>query len=119
MIAKEEVKELKAETAGGKSDTAAKIALVKTAAKVKVVQHEASDAATEANEKIEKGKVSEIKAKKLTARSKEIAKKNSEKVKEMAEKRVRAAQRKARSIKRKAGRMASKAERQAENTVEK
>merc|ERR1719230_2486149 len=86
MIAKEEVKELKAETAGGKSDTAAKIALVKTAAKVKVVQHEASDAATEANEKIEKGKVSEIKAKKLTARSKEIAKKNAEKVKEMAKK---------------------------------
>merc|ERR1719182_1304925 len=86
-IAKETAKELNAGNSDSAKGMQAKIALAKTEAKVKVVQHEAGNAATEANEKIQKGQVAEVKAKKLSARSKEIAKKNAEKVKEMSEKR--------------------------------
>merc|ERR1719267_185119 len=91
-VAAEAAKEMrKAEKMGQNTASKGERSIIKTAAKVKVMQKEAGVASKIANEKVQKGKTAEVKAKKLAQKSKETAKKNAQKVKEMARKRVRKA----------------------------
>lgn len=100
-----------------KDNDAAKLSIVKTAAKVKVLQTEAKQEAKKAQDYTDKAKPHAMKSRKLTEQSKEISKKNEEMVKEVAQKDVIRAQQAAESIKRKAMLMASKAKDQANQVV--
>merc|ERR1711937_146065 len=119
-IAKETKKQLKKEAekkTGAAGNEQAKLSIVKTSAKVKILQKEAARQAKIAEKWTLKAKPHELKSKKLTRESKEIAAKNAKMVKEIAKKDVRRARQTARKIKRKAARMANKAQRQAVNVV--
>merc|ERR1712196_333603 len=88
-VAAEAAKEMrKAQKMGQNTASKGERSIIKTAAKVKVMQKEAGVASKIANEKVQKGKTAEVKAMKLAQKSKETAKKNAQKVKEMARKRV-------------------------------
>merc|ERR1712196_346822 len=119
-VAAEAAKEMrKAEKMGQNAASKGERSIIKTAAKVKVMQKEAGVASKIANEKVQKGKTAEVKAKKLAQKSKETAKKNAQKVKEMARKRVRKANQEAAAVKRAATRMKRKAAANAALTVAK
>merc|ERR1719163_819013 len=119
-VAAEAAKEMrKAQKMGQNTASKGERSIIKTAAKVKVMQKEAGVASKIANEKVQKGKTAEVKAKKLAQKSKETAKKNAQKVKEMARKRVRKANQEAAAVKRAATRMKRKAAANAALTVAK
>merc|ERR1719197_1335383 len=119
-VAAEAAKEMrKAQKMGQNTASKGERSIIKTAAKVKVMQKEAGVASKIANEKVQKGKTAEVKAKKLAQKSKETAKKNAQKVKEMARKRVRKANQEAAAVKRAATRMKRKAAANAALTVSK
>merc|ERR1719498_35855 len=119
-VAAEAAKEMrKAQKMGQNTASKGERSIIKTAAKVNVMQKEAGVASKIANEKVQKGKTAEVKAKKLAQKSKETAKKNAQKVKEMARKRVRNANQEAAAVKRAATRMKRKAAANAALTVAK
>merc|ERR1719197_129986 len=110
-VAAEAAKEMrKAQKMGQNTASKGERSIIKTAAKVKVMQKEAGVASKIANEKVQKGKTAEVKAKKLAQKSK---------VKEMARKRVRKANQEAAAVKRAATRMKRKAAANAALTVAK
>merc|ERR1719247_1210100 len=96
---------------------AAKLSIVKTASRVKVLQKEAAEEAKKAQELTEKAKPHSLKSKKLTEESKEISMKNQKSVKEVSEKDVLRAKQAAESIKRKATLMANEAKDQANQVM--
>jgi len=96
---------------------AAKLSIVKTASKVKVLQKEAAEEAKKAQELTEKAKPHSLRSKKLTEESKEISIKNQKSVKEVSEKDVLRAKQAAESIKRKATLMANEAKDQANQVM--
>lgn len=104
---------------GSPTDTDEKLKIAKASAEVKVMQKESASATKIANEKIEKGKSAEVKAKKLGEKSKAMAKKSAEEVKEMARKRVRKAQEEANQVRRAASRMTDKAQAEAQLATDK
>merc|ERR1712072_1504949 len=90
-IAKETAREIENVDQYPKKDTKSQLGLIKTEAKVKIINEEAKRQSEHADKEVEKGKIAERFSKKMTKHMKEIAKKNEEMVKESAEKKARIA----------------------------
>lgn len=113
-IARQAVQDIQKDDANPKDDTAAKLQVTKTKAKVKIIGREAHKQAEAAHEKMQKGEVARKFEKMMNKKMKEVARQNAKVIKESASKSEEIARLKAEKVRRKAQHMENKAERQAE-----
>lgn len=113
-IARQAVRDIQKDEANPKDDTAAKLQVTKTKAKVKIIGREAHKQAEAAHEKMQKGEVARKFEKMMNKKMKQVARQNAKVIKESASKSEEIARLKAEKVRRKAQHMENKAERQAE-----